>query len=77
VLSFDPLQGKYIKSFPLHESQKIILDNEHELLIQLTLFVTHDFFMEILSYGENVKVIKPDNLIESLKASYQNALNLY
>jgi len=77
VLSFEPLQGKYIKSYPLHESQKIILDNENELLIQLTLFITHDFFMEILSYGENVKIIKPVNLIASLKDSYQDALNLY
>lgn len=77
VLSFEPLQGKYIKSYPLHESQKILLDNEDELLIQLTMFVTHDFFMEILSYGENVKVIKPEDLIKNLKTSYQDALNLY
>lgn len=77
VLSFEPLQGKYIKSYPLHESQKILLDNENELLIQLTLFVTYDFFMEILSYGENVKVIKPVSLINDLKTSYQDALNLY
>jgi predicted DNA-binding transcriptional regulator YafY len=77
ILSFDPFQGKYIKSLPLHESQEILDDNENELLIKLTLYITHDFLMEILSYGENVKVIKPDCLIEELKVSYQNALNLY
>lgn len=77
ILSFKPFQGKYIKSLPFHESQEILKDNEDELLIRLTLFVTHDFFMEILSYGENVKVIKPDNLISDLKTSYQNALNRY
>jgi len=77
ILSFDPLQGKYIKSLPLHESQEILKDNEDELLIILTLFITHDFFMEILSYGENVKVIKPKCLINDLKKTYQNALNLY
>mgnify|MGYP001791650703 FL=1 len=77
VLSFDPLQGKYIKSYPLHESQKILLDNEDELVIQLSLIVTHDFLMEILSFGEDIKVIKPANLISSIKSSYQNALNQY
>jgi predicted DNA-binding transcriptional regulator YafY len=77
ILSFDALQGKYIKSLPLHESQVIIQDNEDELLIRLTIYVTHDFIMEILSYGESVKVIKPDNLISDLKTSYQDALNLY
>ncbi|MCE5345387.1 MAG: WYL domain-containing protein [Bacteroidales bacterium] len=77
ILSFEPLQGKYIKSYPLHESQKILRDDGYELLVHLTMFVTHDFFMELLSYGENVKVIKPDNLISDLKTSYQDALNLY
>ncbi len=45
ILSFNPFQGKYIKTLPLHESQVILKDDEHELLIKLTLFVTHDFFM--------------------------------
>lgn len=57
ILSFDPFQGKYIKTLPLHESQVILKDNDDELLIKLTLFVTHDFFMEILSFGDNVKVM--------------------
>ncbi len=77
VLSFETLQGKYIKSYPLHESQKIIKDNDKELLIQLKLFLTHEFLMELLSYGESVKVIRPESLIKDLKTSYQTALNLY
>ena len=77
ILSFEPFQGKYIKTLPLHESQVILKDNEEELLIRLTLFITHDFFMEILSFGDNVKVIKPDSLITDLKKAYENALKLY
>jgi predicted DNA-binding transcriptional regulator YafY len=77
ILSFDPFQGKYIKSLPLHESQYILKDNAEELLIKLTLFVTHDFFMELLSYGDNVKIIKPDSLINDLKNTFKNVLNLY
>jgi len=77
VLSFDPFQGKYIKSYPLHESQKILKYNSDELLISLTIFVTHDFFMELLSYGDNVKVIRPASLVDDLKISYQSALNQY
>jgi predicted DNA-binding transcriptional regulator YafY len=77
ILSFEPFQGKYIKTLPLHESQVILKDNDDELLIKLKLFVTHDFFMEILSFGDNVKVIKPDSLIADLKLAYENALKLY
>lgn len=76
ILSFKPLQGKYIKSFPLHESQAILEDKE-DCLIKLNLCLTHDFIMELLSYGDNVKVIKPVSLINDLKGSYQSALDLY
>ena len=77
ILSFDPHEGKYIKSLPLHETQKILTDSDEELLIQLKLVVTHDFLMEILSHGEYVKVIKPANLVDEVKNAYKNALNLY
>jgi hypothetical protein len=52
TLSFDDYQGKYIKSLPLHESQQTISDSENELQIKLKLYITHDFIMELLSYGE-------------------------
>lgn len=77
ILSFQPLQGKYVKSLPLHESQEILLDNEKELQIRLRLFITHDFIMELLSMGDTVKVLKPGVLVNKLIKTYQNMLNLY
>lgn len=76
-LSFNPSQGKYIKTLPLHESQQILIDNDKELRIKLTLFITHDFFMEILSYGDNLKVINPKSLIDDIKSSCINVLESY
>lgn len=77
ILSFDPVQGKYIKSMPLHESQQILVDNNTELQIKLLLYVTYDFEMELLSFGEYVKVLKPESLIAELKSRYGNALARY
>jgi proteasome accessory factor B len=77
ILSFDPHQGKYIKSLPLHETQEILKDTEEELQIKLNLFITRDFIMELLSHGDSVKVIKPDSLIEEVKTTYQKSLQLY
>ena len=76
-MSFAPFQGQYVKSLPLHESQEVLIDNEEELRIKLTLFTTHDFFMELLSHGENLRVIKPTSLIDDLKSAYKNSLKLY
>ncbi|MFV0521294.1 MAG: helix-turn-helix transcriptional regulator [Mangrovibacterium sp.] len=77
VLSFNAFQGKYIKSLPLHDSQRILIDNEDELRIQLKLFITHDFFMELLSFGENLKVLKPQSLIDDLKSTVRNIQSIY
>jgi predicted DNA-binding transcriptional regulator YafY len=77
ILSLDPVQGKYIKSLPLHESQEIIIDTDDELRIKVTLYVTHDFYMELLSLGEDVQVIEPVSLIKKLKTTYNNCLSLY
>lgn len=77
LLSFDSHQAKYIKSLPLHESQKIISENENETVIKLNVYLTHDFLMEILSYGETVKILKPQILIDELKSSFAAALKHY
>lgn len=77
ILSFNTLQGKYIKSLPLHESQEILIDNEKELRVELFIVITFDFLMEILSHGDRVKIIKPDSLTDEIKRTYKNALKLY
>lgn len=77
VLSFNAHQGKYIKSLPLHPSQQIIIDNEEELRIQLQLFITEDLVMELLSFGNNVKVLAPQILIDEMKTIYQKAFQQY
>jgi len=77
ILSFTPFQGKYIKSLPLHESQKVMIDNEEELRVKLNVFITHDFFMELLSYGENLKIIKPKSLVNDIKNSLLETIRLY
>jgi predicted DNA-binding transcriptional regulator YafY len=77
ILSFTPLQGKYIKTLPLHESQEIILDTPTELQIKLNVFITHDLLMEIFSFGDSVKIIEPKHLVDEITATYKSALKQY
>jgi predicted DNA-binding transcriptional regulator YafY len=76
ILSLSPEQGKYIKSLPLHVSQKELVNNNNEYRIELTIHPTYDFIMEILSLGREVKVIKPESLqleiIKILKDSLES-----
>ena len=77
VLSFTPFQGKYIKTLPLHHTQHILRDTEEELRISLKLYITHDFFMEILSLGDKVKVIQPEKLKKQLVSTVNEVQKLY
>jgi len=74
ILSFSPLDGKYIKSTPLHSSQKVIVDNSNEVQIELQLYITYDFIMELLQYSNSLGVIEPVFLKEKIFAIYKSAL---
>ena len=77
ILSFTPLQGKYVKALPLHKSQKIIEDNEKELIIKLTIIPNFEFEQKILMLGDRVKVIKPEWLVVEIKETLKSSLKQY
>ena len=77
ILSFDPFQGKYIKTLPLHNTQQILVDNDVETKIKLKLYLTHDLLMELLSFGDNMKVLEPQSLADQIKQAHENAYRQY
>jgi proteasome accessory factor B len=77
ILSFDPFQGKYIKTLPLHDTQQVLVDNDEEMKIKLKLCLTHDLVMELLSFGDNMKVVEPKSLADQIKQAHQKAYRQY
>jgi predicted DNA-binding transcriptional regulator YafY len=77
ILSFDPFQGKYVKTLPLHETQEVLVDNNQETRIKLKLCLTHDLIMELLSFGGNMKVIEPKSLADEIKRAHRMAYKQY
>ncbi len=77
VLSFTPLQAKYVKSLPLHKSQEIIEDNEKEVQVRLRIIPNFEFKQKIMMLGETVKVIEPKWLANDIKESLTSALKNY
>ncbi len=76
-LRFSPLSGKYIESQPLHQSQKIIRNDEVALEVELFLCITKELVMTILSYGTDVEVIAPESLRKQVARSLENTLKTY
>ena len=73
-IAYSPLDGKFIKRLPLHHSQIILADNEKEFRIQVTLRITNDFVMALLSRSSSLTIIRPLHLRERIKKIYQQAL---
>jgi predicted DNA-binding transcriptional regulator YafY len=77
VLSFSKQQGNYIKTLPIHTSQKITIDTEEELRIELFLKPNLELIQRIMMYGDEVSVIEPQWLADEIKQKLNNALKKY
>lgn len=71
ILSFDYEQGKFVKSLPIHHSQKVLVDNDSEYRIELTLVPTYDFYQELLTHTGRMKILSPENV----KTEYFDFIN--
>ncbi len=77
VLSFTHQQGYYLKTLPIHDTQKILVDNEEELRISIQVKPTYEFYSKIFSYGDSVKIISPDEVQQEVKETLRKALLRY
>ncbi|TXF79498.1 helix-turn-helix transcriptional regulator [Chryseobacterium sp.] len=80
VLKCTKQQGEYIRSFPIHQSQKSVKETPEESFFEFFLHPTYDFVQEILSYGKEVTVLEPRSLVDeiyrTLTASVENYRDL-
>lgn len=77
ILEFSKQQGNYIKTFPLHESQRIVEETEDTVILEIFIHTTNDIKMELLKYGSDVKVLSPISLQEEIKKRISEMSNLY
>lgn len=73
-LSYDALDGSFLKSIPLHYSQEILIDNATEFRIRISLRITYNFVMALLSRSRSLTVIRPQHLRERVRNMYEKAL---
>lgn len=77
VLEFSKQQGNYIKTFPLHESQRIIEETEDSVILEIFIHTTNDIKMELLKYGSDAKVLSPISLQNEIKIRISEMSKLY
>ena len=75
LLHYDALDGAFVKTLPLHETQEVLEDSpENGLTIRLRLRITNDFVMELLSRSRSLEVVSPQHLRERVRGIYESAL---
>ena len=77
VLKCSRHQGEYIRSFPLHTSQKSFRETPQHIWFEFFLHPTYDFMQEVLSFGQEAVILEPACLSEQVTAHLKNALKNY
>ena len=70
-------QAYYFRSLPLHPSQKEIETLSEYSIFEYWLKPTYDFEQEILSHREDVEVLEPAQLRETIKESILKMAKIY
>lgn len=77
ILSFSPKQAHYLRALKIHETQEVIDDNEKEFKILIMVKPSYEFYAKILSYGSDVKVLSPKEVVEYIKREIQKSFRQY
>lgn len=67
----------FLISLPLHDSQKVIEQNEQYTVFAFHLAPTYDFIMELRKFGANLEVLAPASLREQFAQEATKSLDLY
>lgn len=67
----------YLKTLPLHHSQKEVESNEKYSVFQYYIAPTKDFMQEILSHGNDIEVLSPESFRNEIAETINKMKNLY
>jgi predicted DNA-binding transcriptional regulator YafY len=73
-LWFSSAQAPYIKTQHLHHTQKTIRDDSEGLIIAMKLILNPELTQLLLSYGADVRVLKPRSLHDSILHIWKKAI---
>lgn len=77
VLEIDKIQGQYLLTRPLHHTQELLSVEKDLMKLTMKIFISEDFIMEILSYGDRVKVLEPSDLVSDIRSRILRAAEKY
>jgi predicted DNA-binding transcriptional regulator YafY len=77
ILTFQPEQSDYVLSQPLHPTQEVLVNDDHECRIAITVYHTIEVEMLILSYGSKVQVLEPATVRQAIQQQVAAMVSAY
>ena len=77
IIRADEDHKHYLKSLPLHHSQRLIEDAGEYADFEIFVAPTYDFIMKLLQGGSKIEVIEPAHLRKTMKSWIQDMYELY
>ncbi len=77
VLQVEKSTILYVLTKPLHASQKILQEFQDSTIISLDVVLNFELEKEILGFGEGIKVLSPDLLVQNMKRRLKKASKFY
>ena len=74
--AYSPMDN-YLRTLPLHHSQKEIATEKQRALFEYHLAPTHDFIQAILKEGHELEVIEPESLRKTIHEALTKTLKRY
>ena len=77
ILRADKYHQNYMRTLPLHPTQREIFACDDYADFDLKLRPTYDFYMKLMSFGNMIKVLEPKNLQEEICKWLENTIEMY
>ena len=77
ILRADKYHQNYMRTLPLHPTQREIFACDDYADYELKLRPTYDFYMKLMSFGNMIKVLEPKTLQEEICKWLENTIEMY
>ena len=77
ILRADKYHQNYMRTLPLHPTQRETFACDDYADFELKLRPTYDFYMKLMSFGNMIKVLEPKTLQEEICKWLENTIEMY
>ena len=77
IIEATPQSAQFLQLLPLHESQKVVKQQNGNTFFEYNIAPTLDFIQELRTHGTDIRVREPEMLVKIFRDEAQKAYEMY